>query len=172
MRLSPAATAFLLLGLALILPGCGEERTAAADRAGAAEDSTQAASAEVAGTLAERQCRNQLRPYLGSLDALREKLAVGLNYEDYLREVRRLKAVYDEIPVKRLAIGCLTAAGAPGERALNRYLDAANAWGDCLAQVSCGSEEVEPKLQHRWARNAGQRCERNLGGSSDRTRLR
>ena len=28
------------------------------------------------------------------------------------------------------------------------------------------------ELQHRWARNAGQRCERDLGGSSDRTRLR
>lgn len=103
------------------------------------------------GSVARRQCRRQLGGFLGSLDALRGKLAVGLSYEDYLHEVRATKAVYNGLAPDRLAIGCLATAGTPGERALNWYLDAANTWGDCLADVSCSTESVEPKLQHRWA---------------------
>jgi len=39
-----------------------------------------------------------------------------------------------------------------GERALNSYLVAANAWGECLATASCELEAVEPRLQRQWAR--------------------
>jgi len=96
-----------------------------------------------------------MRPLVSSLDALRKRLAVGLNYEDYLSEVGRLKATYDEIPAERLAIGCLTTVATPAERALNRYREAANTWGDCLTRASCDAEAVEPKLQRRWALAAG-----------------
>ena len=150
MRLSPVATACLLLSLALILPGCGDERTAAADGA-AAREAGEPSEPRAANATSADGCRSELHPLVNSMDALREQLAVGLNYEDYLDAVRRLKAVYDGIPVRRLAIGCLTAVGGPSERALNRYRSAANTWGDCLAEVSCDAEEIEPQLQRRWA---------------------
>jgi len=146
MRPSSAATVGILLSLALILPGCGDERTAAADRTvsppGAARAKAPATSS---------LCGSQLRDFLGSMDALRDRLAVGLNYEDYLREARALRDVYGRIPVERLTIGCLAAAGSPGERALNRYLDAANTWGDCLAATSCETDSLEATLQRKWA---------------------
>lgn len=149
MRLSPAAIACALLGLALVLSACGEERTAAVGNppvAGAvAKDGSGSQNRGPAG-----QCQGAMKPLVSSLDALRKQLAVGLNYEDYLGEVRRLKAVYDEVPVQQLPIGCLTTVGAPAERALNRYREAANTWGDCLTQASCDAEAVEPELQRRW----------------------
>jgi hypothetical protein len=139
-----------LLGLALILSACGEERTGVVG--GPPVEGTAAKGAPAAQQRgAVGQCRGQLRPLISSLDALRKRLVVGLNYADYLSEVRRLKAIYDEIPADRLPIGCLTTVGAPAERALNHYREGANTWGDCLTRVSCDAEAVEPKLQRRWA---------------------
>jgi hypothetical protein len=91
-----------------------------------------------------------LRRLLGSMDALRDGLAVGLSYEQYLAGVRRARAIHSRIDVERLSLGCLTLAGAPSERALNRYIEGVNLWGDCLASSSCDVGSVEPKLQRRW----------------------
>ncbi len=85
------------------------------------------------------------------MDALREGLVVGMSYEEYLDELREVKIAYDGIQADRVPVGCLVAAGGPGERALNRYIDAANTWGDCLATASCRTESIEPKLQRGWA---------------------
>jgi hypothetical protein len=146
MRLNSAVTVGILLSLSVILPGCGDERSSAAGA-----KTSMSSKAEAGASAASRPCPHPLRGLLDSLDALREKLAVGLTYERYLHEVRAARVVYDGIPVERLALSCLMTAGTPAERALNQYIEAANTWGDCLALVSCDSESIEPKLQHRWA---------------------
>jgi hypothetical protein len=145
MRLGPAATVGILLGLALVLPGCGNRSSATAGTG-----TTPPQGAQGGHPVVTRTCRGQLGDLLGSMDALRQKLAVGLNYGAYLHEVRTARAAYDGVPVDRLALACLVAVGTPAERALNRYTEAANTWGDCLASASCDSESVEPKLQHEW----------------------
>lgn len=142
MRLSAAATVCVLLALTPIVAGCGGDRTAAVSGEEAISGG---------GAAARLQCRRQVAGFLASMDVLRERLAVGLSYHDYLRAVREVRAAYEDVPSERLAIGCLLASGTPGERALNRYVDAANVWGDCLASVRCATEEVEPKLQRRWS---------------------
>lgn len=86
------------------------------------------------------------------MDALRGKLAVGVSYEEYLREVNAARSAYRAIPADRVGLGCLLAAGTPGERALNRYIVAANAWGECLTEASCDTRTVEPRLQREWTR--------------------
>ncbi len=146
MRLGPVATVGILLGLALILPGCGDRNSATAGAGTTLPQGTQAAH-----SAPTRTCKTQLGDLLGSMDTLRQKLAVGLNYGAYLHEVRTARDAYDGVPVDRLALACLIAVGTPAERALNRYTEAANTWGDCLASASCDSESVEPKLQHEWA---------------------
>jgi hypothetical protein len=163
MRLSPAVTVCVLLSLALTLPACGAEHTVTAERTTTARSQARASS-----PAAINQCRGQLAAFLASMDTLRDKLAVGLSYTGYLHEVRETKAIYASIPTERLSLGCLAIAGAPGERALNWYLDAANAWGDCLADVSCSTAAVEPKLQHKWALASGllSSAQRGLGESS------
>jgi hypothetical protein len=144
MRLSPAATVGILLGLALILPGCGDQSAPAADAV------TATPPVAVGVSAATRTCRAQLHGLLNSMDDLRGKLAVGLSYGAYLHEVKAAQAAYDGVPVDRLELACLVKTGTPAERALNGYIAAANIWGDCLTSASCDSESVEPKLQRRW----------------------
>lgn len=153
MRLSSAATVGILLGLALILGACGEDGTTAADKPASTPKTTSAPPAHVANT--RSSCR-QLRPFLGSMVKLRDDLARGLSYDDYLRGVQAVRAVYARIDADKLNAGCLLASGGPAERALNLYIDATNTWGDCLATVSCNTHSIEPKLQRKWALAAHQ----------------
>lgn len=147
MRLSSAATVGILLGLALMLSACGEDGTTAADSSSGSTKTT----ARPPRTAAGRNSCPRLHPFLGSMAKLRDDLARGLSYDDYLREVQRVRSVYARIDAEKLSAGCLLAAGGPAERALNLYIDATNTWGDCLATVSCTTHSIEPKLQRKWA---------------------
>jgi hypothetical protein len=146
----PAARRLPLLGcalvaaLALILPGCGDEGTAP-DKATA-----QRPKAKTAGAAAAGGCPQQLDAFVKSLDGLRRQLAIGLSYEQYAAAIEDLRASYDEIPVGRLAIDCLAATGTPSEQTLNEYIDATNAWGECLADAACTTAKIEPVLQRKW----------------------
>jgi len=146
MRLSPVATVGILLGLALIPSGCGDQSAPAADAGTATPPRVEAGASTPA-----RTCRTQLHRFIGSMDDLRGKLAVGLSYGAYLHEVKAAQAAYDRVPIGRLELACLVKSGTPAERALNLYIAAANTWGDCLTSASCDSESVEPKLQRKWA---------------------
>jgi hypothetical protein len=95
-------------------------------------------------------CQSQLGGFVGSMDGLRRRLAVGVTYDQYVAEVRGIRATYGKIPTDRVRIDCLTAVATPGEKAFNRYIEAANDWGECVSELGCGSAEVEPVLQRRW----------------------
>lgn len=123
-------------GLALVLPDCGEEQTAARQQP---------------QTEKQREvCPPQLDAFVRELRALRRELAVGLSYEQYAAAVADLRAGYGAIPVERLTLDCLSDAGTPAEEALNRYIDGANAWGECLADAACTTATIEPVLQRKW----------------------
>jgi hypothetical protein len=149
----PAARRIALLGCALVaaaalvLPGCGDDGAATAE-----STSTTQTTGEASGNshTAAAGCPNQVDAFVKSLDALRRQLAVGLSYEQYAAKVKALRAGYDELPVDRLAIDCLVATGTPAEAALNKYIDATNAWGDCLADAACTTARIEPVLQRKW----------------------
>lgn len=152
--------------LALAAPGCGEEAPAAPEKA-SAETSAEAAGQGQATAGTAGRCESQLGGFLDSLDALRHRLEVGFTYGQYRGEVERLRAAYRRIPVDRLAPECLIAAGTPGERALDEYIAAANAWGTCLADAGCDSAAVEPRLQRRWRIAAGHLVGARAGLRSD-----
>jgi hypothetical protein len=152
MRLS-SATVGILLGLALILSACGEDGTTAAEKP---TSTTKTTSVPPPPATTTRNSCGRLRPFLGSMTKLRDDLARGLSYDDYLREVQSVRSVYARIDPDELTAGCLLASGGPAERALNLYIDATNTWGDCLATVSCSTRSVEPKLQRKWALAAHQ----------------
>lgn len=95
-------------------------------------------------------CQSQLGGFVGSMDGLRRRLAVGVTYDQYVAEVRGIRSTYGEIPIEKLRIDCLTTVATPGEKAFNRYIEAANDWGECVSQLGCGSAEIEPALQRRW----------------------
>jgi hypothetical protein len=136
----------VLMGVAILaLSACGGDGTAGP----ASAATTQPQKRAKADATGER-CPHQVRSLLNSLETLRRQLAIGLSYEQYAAKMRDIRARYDAIPVDRLAIDCLATAGTPGEQALNQYIDAANAWGECLADASCTTASIEPVLQRKW----------------------
>lgn len=95
-------------------------------------------------------CQSQLGSFVGSMDGLRRRLAVGVTYDQYVAEVRGIRSTYGEIPIERLQIDCLTLVAAPSEKAFNRYIEGANDWGECVSGLGCDTEAIEPVLQRRW----------------------
>ncbi len=142
---APLVACLVAVSLISVLPGCGEEGTAAPESATAQRPAPKAESRGPAAAA----CPQQLRAFVGSLDALRTQLAVGLSYEQYVAKVKSLRASYDAVPVERLTIDCLS-RGTPSEQALNKHIDAANAWGECLADSACTTATIEPVLQRKW----------------------
>lgn len=135
----------MLVAAALALAGCGDGETRTVTRTGPAATP---AHSRAHGTKVAAGCR--LGAFLHALDTLESHLAVGLSYEQYFAEVQRAKAAYAAVPVAKLELPCLIAAGTPGEKALDQYIEAANAWRECRADISCGTYTIEPRLQRKW----------------------
>lgn len=95
-------------------------------------------------------CQGQLGSFVGSMDGLRRRLAVGVTYDQYVAEVRGIRSTYGEIPIEKLQIDCLTLVATPGEKAFNRYIEGANEWGECVSHLGCATASIEPVLQRRW----------------------
>lgn len=145
---------------ALLLAGCGgggsdttgADTATVASKPGAAGTTTAAKDGAgkkhraAAGSL----CQSQLGGFVGSMDSLRRRLAVGVTYDQYVNEVHAIGSTYDRIPSGEVEVDCLGAVGTPAEKAFNRYIEAANDWGDCVSELGCESGIVEPVLQRRW----------------------
>jgi hypothetical protein len=95
-------------------------------------------------------CQSQLGSFVGSMDGLRRRLAVGVTYDQYVAEVRGIRSTYGEIPTRKLQIDCLTLVASPAEKAFNRYIEGANDWGECVSELGCSTTSIEPVLQRRW----------------------
>jgi hypothetical protein len=166
--LSPAVCRhFLLLGAliaALALAGCGGGESATPGSAttgttptgpetepggatGAGGEETNGGGKKV---VASGPCRAQLGTFVHALDRLRVRLATGLSYEEYAGAVKRTRGAYAALPAAELPAECLVAVGTAAEKSLNRYIEAANAWGECLADAGCDAGVVEPELQREW----------------------
>jgi hypothetical protein len=160
----PAAARFQLVGCALlavlVVGGCG---SGGSDRAGSdgatvtSDPGTTVAKEPHSGQSEKREktsaagpCQGQLGSFVASMDSLRRRLAVGVTFDQYVAEVRGIRSTYRKIPIEQVEIDCLSAVGTPAEQAFNRYIEAADDWGDCVSEAGCSSETVEPVLQRRW----------------------
>ena len=155
----PVAARFQTAGcvalVAFLLAGCG------GGGSDGAETTAATVTSEAVTTVPQRPiqrhkkpaagpCQIQLGSFVASMDSLRRRLAVGVTYDQYVAEVRGIRSTYKKIPIERVEIDCLSAVGTPAEKAFNRYIEAANDWGECVSQAGCSSETVEPVLQRRW----------------------
>ena len=99
--------------------------------------------------------------------ALRTDLVAGLSYEDYVARVQSIRGEYHRVPVEKLALDCLRQAGTPGEKSLNKYIEASNAWTECVETPGCESASVEPALQSRWRQASKRLSEAEKGLQED-----
>jgi hypothetical protein len=148
-------TAGCVVFVALLLAGCG------GGGSDGAETSAGTVVADAVTTTPQRPvrkhekpaagpCQIQLGSFVASMDSLRRRLAVGLTYDQYVAEVRGIRSTYRKIPIDGVEIDCLAAVGTSAEKAFNRYIEAANDWGECVSEAGCSSETVEPVLQRGW----------------------
>lgn len=141
--------------LTLALSACGGDspearanaKTTAISAPAEGDPAPGAAKPEPSGS---SRCIAQLDPFLKAMDTLRTSLVAGLAYAQYVGEVRKVIAAYDQVPVDELTLGCVQAVGAPGEKALNRYIAASNTWTDCVEVPTCEAISVEAPLQVKW----------------------
>ena len=160
--------------LVAALSSCGGDSSAATAK-GATAHSQRLSRSDLArqrpqpGT-ADSRCSAQVGDFLTAMDRLRRNLVVGLSYEQYVGEMQTIRATYAAIPADRVALGCLRAAGTPGEHGLNQYIAASNAWTGCVETPGCDAATIEGQLQQRWRRASGFLSEaqdglRHLGAS-------
>jgi hypothetical protein len=144
---------------ALLLTGCGgDDSETTTEVVLKARDATTPTEKPRSAGREDRQrpvpagylCQSQLGSFVGSMDGLRRRLAVGVTYDQYVAEVRGIRSTYGEIPTRKLQIDCLTLVATPAEKAFNRYIEGANDWGECVSEVGCGTTAIEPVLQRRW----------------------
>lgn len=142
---------------ALLLAGCGDSTDSTGTATATASGSTTTTPPKSAPRQNKPQaktpggpCQTQLGSFVASMDSLRRRLAVGVTYDQYVAEVRGIHSTYQMVPVRQVEVGCLTAVGTPGEQAFNRYIEAADDWGECVSEAGCSSATVEPVLQRRW----------------------
>ena len=144
---------------ALLLGGCGSggsdgsetaTATVASDPGTNIAKKPSTASKKPASLSAAGPCQSQLGSFVASMDSLRRRLAVGVTFDQYLAEVRGIRSTYRKIPIDEVEIDCLDTVGTPAEKAFNRYIQAANDWGECVSEAGCSSETVEPLLQRHW----------------------
>lgn len=145
---------------ALLAAGCGGGDSSTAGNATIASGSAAAGTTTTAKAKQKHEsrqhpragslCQSQLGSFVGSMDGLRRRLAVGVTYEQYVDEVHAIGSTYQDIPTDEVEIDCLAAVGTPAEKAYNRYIEAANDWGGCVSEAGCASATVEPVLQRRW----------------------
>lgn len=148
---------------ALLLPGCGGGSTTAGSATVTSRATTRPAKTTAEADAGRQQskptqhharagspCQSQLGSFVGSMDGLRRRLAVGVTYDQYVNEVHAIGSTYRDIPTREVEVDCLAAVGTPAEKAYNRYIEAANDWGGCVSELGCESATIEPVLQRRW----------------------
>ena len=113
----------------LLLPGCGDDGAATAGRSAPAQTRVGSKPSAAKRGPAAAGCPAQAGTFVEAMDTLRHQLAVGLSYGQYAARVRALRRGYDRIPTSRVSLACLMSTGTPAEAALNKYIDAAKAWG-------------------------------------------
>lgn len=124
-----------------------EEKDAAAKEAEQAKQLKQEAMA--AANLAV-DCRRQVGGLIRALRNTGSRLDVGLTFADYSNQVGQISIAYDRIPFGRLDFACTGGPGIKAEKAFNEYTKAYNAWNDCVGDLYCDMDSIDPELQKRW----------------------
>lgn len=146
--------ALVFVASALVVVGCesgpSEEEVQAADsaRSKATKLAKEADSAEQLATT----CRQQLGGLIRSLGNTNSRLSVGLTFADYSDQVGEISVAYGRIPFGRLDLSCTMGPGVKAEKAFNTYADTYNDWNDCISDLYCDLDSINPDLQKGWSK--------------------
>jgi len=131
-----------------------EERDEQAEQAAKEreEDERKQAEAEAEAKVMAESCEDTLGDFQDAMSELDSRLDIGLNYDEYTDAVADANVEYDKIDFDDLSDNsrCVGSVGVPLEKALNKYIQAANIWSKCFDDLGCSNDQIKGKLQLRW----------------------
>jgi hypothetical protein len=122
------------------------------DKSGGPAHTTTVDTAAQAAQEKYEKCKRQTAPLMQRLHELDSRLGVGLNYDEYTNKVGDVRVAYDQTTSAIGGPECLSGVGLPAEDALNEYVKASNTWGDCVDDINCDNDSIQPELQGHWAK--------------------
>lgn len=137
----------------MVLAACGESGPTEEEQQAAKDERSKATrlagQAESAADLAAG-CRQAVGPLINALRNTSSRLNVGLTFDDYSDQVGEVSIAYGRIPFNRMELRCISDAGLKAEKAFNSYTEAYNDWNDCIADLYCDIDSIDPGLQEKW----------------------
>ncbi|MEP9383046.1 hypothetical protein [Nocardioides sp. KR10-350] len=130
-----------------------QHRKEAAERraAAAAKKKRQEKAAALAAARRDYQaCTSQLSSLQDALSGIDARLDVGLREAEMSDLVGEASVAYSKIDVDALGTGVCLNAGAKLETSFNRYVAAEQQWNDCISDLYCDTDSIEPDLQAKW----------------------
>lgn len=106
--------------------------------------------------IVDEACGTRLRPLYDALRDVDARLDIGMNRAQYGEKLGDVSVAYNTAAVGGFTAGaCLDTAKAL-ETALNDYIAANTAWGDCIESSSCDVDtDALPGMRTRWERASG-----------------
>jgi hypothetical protein len=99
------------------------------------------------------KCQANVGDLVDALTDLNSRLDVGLTFSSYSDRVGEVRAAYDRMDVNSESLDCL-AVGVPAESAMNAYITAHSTWNDCIQNIDCNTDDIDPQLQAQWSKAA------------------
>lgn len=99
--------------------------------------------------MSKSDCLSKLGPFLNSMQEINSRLDIGMNESEFVQRVGTAKVKHDQLDPKALQGTCLD-AGVDLEKALNKYIKAANKWSNCVSNFSCTFKKINAVMQLYW----------------------
>jgi hypothetical protein len=131
-----------------------EQKAAAKQRAEARE--RREARAEVAVEKAAYEtCVDEMSPILEDLSTLDARLDVGLDLDEYSDLLGAASVSYDAMDIDAPEPDCISDVGVPLENALNKYIEIASTWNDCIWEDTyCSMDNIDAEMQLAWLKSS------------------
>lgn len=145
-----AIAALSLYGLQDVPVGASDLEEESADLVTELSGENAIARDEAAERIARYEfCKRRTAPILRELNDLGSRLDVGLAFAEYGEQVGDISVAYSRLRPGSLGSECLKVA-VPLETAYRKYAEAYNVWNDCIGDLGCSTDSIEPQLQSKW----------------------
>jgi hypothetical protein len=122
-----------------------------------AKEQKEAEAAALAAAQAELStCQTQVGALLTAERDLESLLnGVGLNFDEYSDKVGEISVAYGAVPIGSLSPQCLGQVGVHAEKAMNEWVKAGEIWNECVGDLYCDDDSIDPERQVHWLSASG-----------------
>lgn len=119
------------------------------------QERAEAAAIRRANRAEYEACVDEMSPLHEDLSTLDARLDVGLDLDEYSDLLGNASVSYDAMDIDAPQPDCISDVGVPLENALNKYIDIASTWNDCIWEDTyCTMDDIDAKMQLAWMRSS------------------